>query len=256
MMLKRVIPVLLLMDKALYKPVKFDKPVYIGDPLNAVKIFNEKEVNELIVLDILATKRKAEPDYSFIEQLAGECFMPLTYGGGISNIEQIRRLNACGIEKVCINSMSVEQPTFIEEASKAFGSSTIVISVDVKKDLFGKYKVYIHNGRKNTGLLVNDYVKKMQELGAGEIVITSIDREGTYKGLDLQLIQQVSAIVQIPVIGHGGANSLENMGDAMKVGASAVAAGSLFVYKGPHKAVLINYPNREELLKMMQMSQV
>jgi cyclase len=152
--------------------------------------------------------------------------------------------------------MSVEQPTFIEEASKAFGSSTIVISVDVKKDLFGKYKVYIHNGRKNTGLLVNDYVKKMQELGAGEIVITSIDREGTYKGLDLQLIQQVSAIVQIPVIGHGGANSLENMGDAMKVGASAVAAGSLFVYKGPHKAVLINYPNREELLKMMQMSQV
>jgi imidazole glycerol-phosphate synthase subunit HisF len=255
MMLKRVIPVLLLMDKALYKPVKFDKPVYIGDPLNAVKIFNEKEVDELIVLDILATKQKSEPDYGFIEQLAGECFMPLTYGGGINNIEQIRRLNACGIEKVCINSMAADRPAFIEEAAKAFGSSTIVISVDVKKDLFGKYKVYIHNGRKNTGLLVNDHVRRMEDLGAGEIVITSIDREGTYKGLDLQLIQQVSALVHIPVIGHGGANSLENMGEAMKVGASAVAAGSLFVYKGPHKAVLINYPKREELIKIMEIGQ-
>jgi cyclase len=244
-MRKRVIPVLLLVDQGLHKTVKFKNPVYVGDPLNAVKIFNEKEVDELIFLDIHATRDKREPDYEFLKRLAGECFMPLTYGGGINHIDQIRKLNACGIEKVSINSASLDNLLLIREAANTYGSSTIVVSVDVRQDLFGRYKVYGKNGSKPYKLGLWDYLSELEAAGAGEILLTNIDKEGTYSGYDLKLIEQASAKVKIPLIANGGASSFDALKPALKAGASAVAAGSIFVFYGPHKAVLINYPSSE-----------
>jgi len=238
----RVIPVLLLRNGGLYKTVKFKDYKYLGDPLNTVKIFNDKEVDELVCLDITATKEKREPNYELIYQLATECFMPLCYGGGIRTIEQIKKIVSLGVEKVVINSMAIEKLSFINEAAKEFGSSTLVASIDLKKDLFGGYRIFGAGGTIKSELKLEGYVKQLEENGVGEILINSIDRDGEMKGYDLKLIEKIVHGVSIPVIACGGAGSVKDLQDALNHGATSVAAGSMFVFNGKHRAVLINYP--------------
>jgi cyclase len=243
---KRVIPVLLLKNGGLYKTLKFKDPVYIGDPMNAVKIFNEKEVDELVFLDIEASIQKKEPDYDLIQRIANECFMPFCYGGGIKTIDQIRRIIAIGVEKVAINTQA-EDLSFIKEAAAEFASSSIVVSVDVKKELLGGYKVMHKGGTQKSKYALADYVKRIEDAGAGEIMLNSIDRDGTMTGYDLKLLDTVCKSVSIPVIACGGAGSVADLKDGLDHGATAVAAGSLFVFKGKHRAVLINYPITDDL---------
>ncbi|OQX21576.1 MAG: imidazole glycerol phosphate synthase subunit HisF [Candidatus Altiarchaeales archaeon A3] len=248
----RVIPVLLLRNKGLLKTVEFKEGKYIGDPINAVKIFNEKEVDELIFLDITASKEQREPNFEVIRDIATECFMPFGYGGGIKTIQHIKKLFSLGVEKAVINSYAIENPSFIKEASDFFGSQSIVVSIDVKKSLMGKYKVYNCSKNKLTDLDPVEFSIKMESLGCGEIFLNSVDRDGTMKGYDIDLIKKVTNEVNIPVIACGGAGKLEDFRDAVKQGnASAVAAGSLFVFHGKYKAVLINYPSQEELEKIL-----
>ncbi len=244
----RVIPVLLLQNGGLVKTIKFKKPNYIGDPINAVKIFNEKEVDELVFLDIEATKLGKEPDYNTIEEIASECFMPLGYGGGVRNIEQVKRIIGIGVEKVILNSSAVINPHLIGEIAKIYGNQCAVVSVDVKKDMFGKYVCYTNSGKNKVKQKLVDFVKILENKGAGEIILTSIDREGTFDGYDINLIKKVSEAVNIPVVANGGTSKIEDFSAAVLIGgASAVAAGSLFVYKSKNRGVLINYPSQDEL---------
>ncbi len=242
----RVIPVLLLQNHQLVKTTQFKNPKYIGDCINALKIFNEKGADELAVLDINASLKK-RPDFKFIEQLVGECFMPLAYGGGIQTIEQAQQLFSIGIEKVVLGALAHETPTLVTALANQFGSQSVVISVDVKNDWLGRARVHIQNGKRNTGVDPLVYAKRMEELGAGELIIQSIDRDGVGKGYDLELIEQVAPDLKIPVVALGGAGNITDFVKAKQAGASAVAAGSLFVFKGPHKAVLISYPTPKEL---------
>jgi cyclase len=247
----RVIPVLLLKNDILYKGVNFKGHKYIGDPINAVKIFNEKEVDELVFLDIGATLSGAQPNYEFLNHVASECFMPLCYGGGVNKLEQIEKLLYAGVEKICINTAAVENEAFIKEATEEYGSSTIMVSIDVKKQLFGGQKVYTHSGSKKTKLDPLTFAKRMEDLGIGEILINSIDKDGTMKGFDVDLVQTIASQVGVPVVAAGGAGSLKDFQDVVHNGkASAVAAGSYFVFQGKHKAVLITYPDRKELEKL------
>jgi len=248
MLKARVTPCLLLKNRGLVKTIKFKDPKYIGDPINAVKIFNEKEVDELILLDITATTEKKGLQIRLISEIARECFMPLCYGGGICSIDDIREIYKLGIEKVSINTCAVENPLFIKSAADAFGSQSIVVSIDVKKNLFGKYEIFTQSGKKNTKLDPIKFIKQMENMGAGEILINSIDRDGTMQGYDIDLIKKVAESVSIPVIACGGAGKIEDFEEAVKKGgASAVAAGSLFVFYGPNRAILINFPTRQEL---------
>ncbi|MFN3916368.1 MAG: AglZ/HisF2 family acetamidino modification protein [Flavobacteriales bacterium] len=244
----RVIPILLLDNKGLYKTQKFKNPKYVGDPLNAVKIFNEKEVDELIFLDINATIQQREPNLVYLEQLASECFMPLCYGGNVRTVKTIKDLIKTGIEKVSINSFAIESPSFIKEASANFGSSTIVVSVDIKKNIFGKYELYNKAKVKTKYSNPFEFAALMNEMGAGELLITSVDKEGTLSGYDLELIKKITSEVDIPVIANGGASTVVDFKEAVKeAGASAVAAGSMFVFHGALRAVLITYPEQDEL---------
>ncbi len=247
----RVIPVLLYKRSGLYKSVKFKDNIYIGDPINAVKIFNDKEVDELIFLDIDAYNNPAGPDLDIIKEIASECFMPVCYGGGISSMDQIRTILQLGIEKVSLNRAAVLQPSLVAEASREFGASTIVISMDVKKSFWGKYEVYIENGKKNSKLEAIEFAKKMEDLGAGELLVNSIEKDGTMTGYDLDIISKLASQITIPVVACGGAGNLTDLREAVKTaGASAVAAGSMFVFHGKHKAVLINYPTSADLKKL------
>lgn len=242
--MKRIIPVLLIKDGGLVKSIKFKDHKYVGDPINAVKIFNEKEVDEIVILDISATKEKRAPDLILIKEIAGEAFMPLAYGGGITTIEQVKDILFQGVEKIVFNKSALINEALIKETAKRFGSSSTVVSIDVKSNIFKKKLVYSDNGRKNTSFDVIEYAQKMEKLGAGEIFLNSIDRDGTYKGYDIELIKNVSNAVGIPVIACGGARDENDLIKAItEGGASASAAGSLFVYKGVNHAVLINYPN-------------
>lgn len=244
----RVIPVLLIKNDILYKGVNFKNHSYVGDPINAVKIFNEKEVDELIFLDIGCTNSNQEPNYEFLNHVASECFMPLCYGGGITNIKQIEKILYNGVEKVCINTTTVENPSFIKEACKEFGSSTIVASIDSKKHFIGGYKVYTHSGTKKTKLDPLSHAKHLEDLGVGEILVNSIDKEGSMSGFDIELTKMLASELSIPVVASGGAGSLDHFKDAIHNGhASAVSAGSYFVFQGKHKAVLITYPDKIEL---------
>ncbi|MBL7703060.1 MAG: imidazole glycerol phosphate synthase subunit HisF [Ferruginibacter sp.] len=243
----RVIPVLLLHKGGLVKSVRFKNHKYVGDPINAVKIFNEKEVDEIIILDIDATREKRPPDIEKIKEIAGEAFIPMAYGGGITTIEEIRQLFYLGVEKIILNHTAVHNPGLVTNAAAMVGSQSVVVSVDVKKNLFGKYKVYTKNGTENTGMDPIDFCIKMQEAGAGEIMLNSIDRDGTYTGYDLGLVENVSARLRIPVIICGGANEVDGFYPAIRQGASALAAGSMFVFQRPHQAVLISYPSQTEL---------
>lgn len=251
MLKTRVIPCLLLKNNGLVKTVKFKDPKYVGDPINAVKIFNDKEVDELIFLDISATIENRKPNFKVISDIANECFMPFGYGGGIRNLDDIKKLFNLGIEKVIINSYAFENPQFIKEASGIFGSQSIIVSIDVKKSLFGKYDVFTQSGKKNIKQDPVKYAILMENMGAGEIILNSIDRDGTMQGYDIELIKKVSESVKIPIIACGGANKIEDFGDAVKKGgASGVAAGSMFVFYGKHRAVLISYPSINELEKI------
>ena len=240
----RIIPVLLLKDNKLVKTIRFKNPKYIGDPINAVRIFNDKEVDEIVILDISTNRGRETPNIKKIIELAGEAFMPVAYGGSIKTLEQISEIILNGAEKVILNSVAFSQPDLITKAANIYGSQSIVVSIDVKKDFFGRNKVFIHNGSVNTTVDPVSYAKKVQALGAGEILLNSIRRDGTYKGYDLDLLKQVCQSVQIPVIAGCGASKVEDFVDAVNIGkASALAAGSLFVYHSNTKGVLINYPS-------------
>jgi cyclase len=250
MLKTRVIPCLLLKGNGLVKTVKFKDPVYIGDPINAVKIFNDKEVDELIFLDISLTPQHKGPNFKLIAEIATEGFMPFGYGGGVSSLTDMEKLFSLGVEKVVLNSSAFKTPGLISEGSKVYGNQSIVVSIDVKKSIFGQYKVYTNCGTYDTGQNPVEYAKRMEQLGAGELFINSIDRDGTMLGYDLKLIRQVAEAVNIPVVASGGAGKLNDFADAVNEGkASAVAAGSMFVFQGIHKAVLITYPSQQELIK-------
>lgn len=243
----RVIPCLLLKDKGLYKTIKFKNPRYLGDPINTLKLFNDKEADEIVILDISASTSGKGPDFDYIKQLTKECFMPMCYGGGVNTIDQIEALYKLGVEKVALNSALFTNPKLITEAAKNFGSQSVVASIDVKKGIFGGYSVYAVAGTKDTKYNPVDYAKRAEELGAGEIFINCIDRDGMMNGYDYELIKKVTSAVNIPVVAVGGAGNLLDCVKAVDSGASAAAAGSIFVYYGPLKAVLINYPTQEEL---------
>lgn len=243
----RVIPSLLIQKGGLVKSVKFKDHKYVGDPINAVKIFNDKEVDELVLLDISATAEKRGPQLKFIIEIASEAFMPMAYGGGIHSIEQIRALITGGIEKVVLNTAAFDDPGLITQAAEFAGSQSVVVSMDVKKNLWGKYQVYVNNGTRSTKMDPVTYAKKMESLGAGEIILMAIDRDGSFQGYDLELIKLVSQAVSIPVVAIGGSATVEDFGNAIKAGASAVSAGSQFVFQRPHRAVLISYPSQKEL---------
>jgi imidazole glycerol-phosphate synthase subunit HisF len=246
----RVIPVLLLKEDGLVKSVKFGKYKYVGDPINAVKIFNEKEVDELAVIDISATKNKRKPNIKKITEIAGEAFMPLSYGGGVTHIDEVKEILFNGIEKVIVNKAIHTHPNLISEIAGRFGAQSVVASIDVKKNMWGKYKVYIDNGSKAADIDPVTFAKQWQceQNGAGEILLNAIDRDGTYEGYDINILQQVAQAVSIPVIACGGAGGINDFRDAIVTGhASAVAAGSMFVFQRPHNAVLISYPSATEL---------
>lgn len=251
MLKTRVIPCLLLSHQGLVKTIRFKHPRYVGDPINTARIFNEKEVHELIFLDIDATVEKKKPSFDMISRIASECFIPFVYGGGIRSIEDMKKLYRLGVEKISINSYAAENPFFIRKCADEFGSQSIVVSIDVKKTFLGTHRVYTHGGRKGTGLDPEHFAIEMEKMGAGEIFLTSIDRDGTWEGYDIDLIKKVSGAVHIPVIACGGAGRIEDFSDAIKLGgASAVASGSMFVYQAKNRGVLINFPSQEELEKV------
>ncbi len=245
-------PCLLFKDLGLVKTTRFQDPKYVGDPINAVRIFNKKEVDELVFFDITATREKRIAPLGYIHRLSDECFMPLTVGGGIRSIGDIRKLFNAGVEKVAINSYSVENPEFIRQASQEFGSQSILVSIDVKRN-HGRYEVYTHSGTRTTGLDPVVHAKKMAKMGAGELLINSIDRDGTLEGYDLKLTREVADAVSMPVIASGGAGEMADFIAAVEKGhASAVAAGAFFVFYGPRRAVLISFPTEEEINQLQK----
>lgn len=252
MLYPRIIPTLLIHKKGLVKTVKFKDDKYVGDPINAVKIFNEKEVDEIVILDIDASANNMEPDYQLIEKLAFECRMPLCYGGGIKTAEQAQRIFSLGVEKIAISSVAFQKPQLITEMAERVGNQSVVVVMDVKKKLFGGYEVMIHNAKKSTGVNPVSFAKEAEKLGAGEIVINSIDNDGTMQGYDLGLINKIREVITIPLTVMGGAGTYDHIGEVIKEhGIIGAAAGSLFVFKGKYRAVLINYPTnneKEELL--------
>ena len=241
----RIIPVLLLKDGGLYKTTKFGKPSYVGDPINAVKIFNDKEVDELIVIDIEATKSGRPPDFAMAEWLAEECFMPLCWGGGIRTADDAGQLFKLGIEKVSLQSAALADMGLVTQLAGRHGTQAVVVSVDVEKDWLGRQRLRTANGKDKRGW--QDVVRAAAAAGAGEILLTSVEREGSRAGMDVALIGEAAALVDVPLIAHGGAGSLTDIKAAIDAGASAVAAGAWFVWQGPHKAVLITYPRPEEI---------
>lgn len=254
MLYPRIIPCLLVHNKGLVKTVKFRNPKYVGDPINAVKIFNEKEVDELIVLDIDASVEKKAPNLQMIKNLATECRMPLCYGGGIKTVAQAQEIFGLGVEKIAVSSLAVEEPNIIYDIIEKVGSQSVVVVLDIKKKkLSGKYEIYLHNGNKSTGLEALNFAEKVQAMGVGEIVINMIDQDGMMKGYDLKFIKKIREILHIPMTVLGGAGSMEDMGAVIQDhGIIGVAAGSNFVFKGKFKAVLINYPTISEKEKFFE----
>lgn len=248
MLRTRVIPCLLLRGEGLVKTTRFKEPRYVGDPTNAIRIFNDKEVDELILLDITASREGRGPALGAIRDFASECFMPVGYGGGIRSLADAREVLALGIEKIIVNTMALHRPELVAELSREFGAQAVVVSIDVRRKLLGGYEVMAAGGTEKTGLAPVDHAKRMVELGAGEIFLNAIDRDGTGSGYDIALVRSVAQAVTVPVIACGGAGSLADFTAAVSDGhASAVAAGSMFVFHGKHRAVLISYPTRAEL---------
>jgi len=251
MVRKRLIPCLLYYQGGLYKTIQFKKHHYIGDPINAIRIFNDKEVDELMFLDIEATALNKEPNYKVIEDIASECFMPLCYGGGIRNTDQMKRIYELGVEKISISSAFFSNPSLVESAAKLFGSSSVVVTLDVKKDFFGGYKIYTHNSSQRVKQDLMESVKMAEKQGAGELVINNIDRDGMMKGMDNDLIMQIKSQINIPIIAMGGIGNIDDVINTYsKTGIKAIAIGSMAVYHGHLKGVLINYPPSEILNKI------
>ncbi len=247
MLKHRVIPCLLLHRGGLVKTVRFRNPVYVGDPINAIRIFNEKEVDELMVLDIEASREGCEPNYALIERFAGECFMPLCYGGGVRSVDQARRLFALGVEKVCLQSAALRDMTILRDIATTFGSQSVIFSLDVRSGLLGRRVCHDASSRRDDPRSWREVLQLAVEHGAGEIVLNSIERDGTMGGMDLDLIRHASAGLPVPLVALGGVGSLDHIRQAVRAGASGVAAGSFFVFFGPRRAVLITYPKYSEL---------
>jgi len=252
MLQKRVIPCLLLHKGGLYKTEKFKKPKYIGDPINSIKIFNTKEVDELMLFDIDASVQNKVPNYKMIDNIAGECFMPLCYGGGVKTIEQMKKIYSLGVEKISLSSQAVLNPSLIQEAATIFGNQAVVVTIDIKKDFWKKKKVFINNGKRNTKMNPIDFVKQMEKMGAGEVIINSIDNDGVMKGFDYEVLKELKKVINIPVVALGGAGNFSHIKEVFEFSkVDAVACGSLFVYQGPLKGVLINYPPEEKIKKLL-----
>jgi cyclase len=245
----RVIPVLTIQGRKLVKTVQFKKPNYIGDPINAIKIFNDKEVDEIAVVDITASRENKGPNYSLVEEMAGECFMPLAYGGGISDFKQAQRIFALGVEKVILNTAVQNNLQLIQEIASVYGNQSVVVCIDIKKNLFGKRDMYFTSGSVKSKSPYLQVISDCVKAGAGEVIVHDIDREGTFTGYNIDLISEISGEIPVPVIALGGANSIDNLKEAIVQGkASAVAAGGFFIYKNNDtKSILINYPSQEIL---------
>lgn len=254
MLRPRIIPCLLVHNKGLVKTTKFRDPKYVGDPINAVKIYNEKEVDELMVLDIDASKERRGPDFTLIRNLAVECRMPFCYGGGVTTVEEAKKIINLGAEKVAVSTSALEDPSILDKIGKAIGVQSVVVILDVKKrKLFGGYDIYFKNGKEKSKQELKEFILKIEEIGIGELVINSIDNDGVMQGYDLKLASYVREISQSPITFVGGAGKLEDIKELISrfkiIGA---AAGSLFVFKGKYKAVLINYPNQKEKEKLLE----
>lgn len=248
MLRTRVIPVLLLRGESLVKTIRFGRSTYVGDPCNTVRIFNELEVDELVFLDITATREGRLPNLEVLTDIANECFMPLAYGGGIREVEVAKAVHKIGFEKVIVNTAAVEDPELVRRLASEFGSQAVVVSIDVKSDLFGRKRVFTNAGKKNTGRDPLEWAGEAETLGAGEILLTSIDREGSWTGFDDELVRRVAETVDIPVIANGGAGSVEHIGTVVnQAGASAVGLGSMVVFQKKGMGVLVNFPDRDEL---------
>lgn len=247
MLATRLMPCLLMDRGALVKTVQFKNPTYIGDPVNAVRIFNQKEVDELILLDITATTENFGIDFETLGKIAGECFMPICYGGGVKSIDQMHKIFALGIEKISLSSAAIENPSLVTNAAKEFGNQAVVVTLDVKKNLFGKYTVRTHRGRTDTRHSPVELAMQLELAGAGEIMLYSMDRDGTWDGFDLKLVQEVTSGVGVPVIACGGAGSLNDLRSVViEAGASAAAMGSMVVFQGKGLGVLIKFPTRDQ----------
>ena len=249
----RVIPALLLRGQGLVKTVKFKEPKYLGDPINVVRIFNDKEVDEIVLLDITATPEKRGPHFEMLKNITSEAFIPLAYGGGIRSMDDVYTLLGIGIEKLILNTASVENPALVREIADHAGSQAVVVSIDVKKNFLGRHEVFTHCGQKKTGLDPVKHAIEMEKMGAGEIFVNSIDRDGMMQGYDIELVKKIADAVSVPVVACGGAGNLNDVARVIKQGhASAAAAGSIFVFQGPLRGVLISYPTYHELKKLLE----
>lgn len=251
MLRHRVIPALLLCEGGLVKTRKFKEPKYVGDPINAIRIFNEKEVDELLVLDIGASRRGIGPNFDVIESLASECFMPFCYGGGVSSIEQAARIFDLGVEKVSLQTAAIADLSLVSQIASRFGSQSVVVSVDVSRNWLGKARLHGCAGDSPTQNWLT-FVKAAEAAGAGEIVLNAVDRDGTLQGYDLDLVEAAARTLSVPLVALGGAGNVAHFKEAITAGASAVAAGSFFVFHGPHRAVLITYPAYSELEALLE----
>lgn len=245
MLKSRIIPVLLLENGGLVKTTKFKRPIYVGDPINTIKIFNDKEVDEVVVIDISASRMNRSPDFRLIEEFASECFMPLTYGGGIRNMSDANMLFSLGVEKICIQTAAIESPKLITDLVERFGSQAIVLSIDVKRSLSGSIKLHRYRGDGNKNITWKQILKTAIEAGIGEVLLCDVGKEGTMSGIDFNLVKTVSDGIPVPLIYVGGIGKMSDFGDALIAGADAVGAGSYFVFHGNNRAVLITYPNQD-----------
>lgn len=253
MLRPRIIPCLLVKNKGLVKTVNFKNPKYIGDPINAVRIFNEKQVDEMVVLDIDATAEKRGPDFKMIEYLASQCRMPLCYGGGITTEDDAKRIFGLGVEKIAVSSVAIEKPELVRNVAQLVGSQSVIVVIDVKKNYNGKYEIFTHNGTRQTGIEPAAFARMMEDYGVGEIAVNSIDSDGVMKGYDFELIDSVRKAVTVPMTVLGGVGTIDDIGKLIdRYGIIGAAAGSLFVFKGVYKAVLINYPNPSEKNTLLQ----
>lgn len=252
MLKTRVIPCLQLIDQSLVKTIRFKNPAYIGDPINTIRIFNELEVDELCLLDIRATIEKRLPNFNILSEIANECFMPLSYGGGIDHIDTVKKILAIGFEKVVINSNAFLKKQLVVEMSEKFGNQSIIGSIDVKKNIFGKHHVFINCGTKKIDLDPVEWAQELVNLGAGELMVSSMDNDGTWEGYDIDIIKKISTSVSVPVIANGGAGNVQHISNAINLGlADAVALGSMVVYQKKGMGVLVNFPDKSDLTKVI-----
>jgi imidazole glycerol-phosphate synthase subunit HisF len=249
MALKRIMPCLLIQEKRLVKTINFENPRYVGDPINAVKIYNAKEVDELVVLDIKASKSGSGIDYELVGDIASDCFMPLAYGGGVRTYEDFKNVFSVGVEKIVVNTLLIDNPEAVLEAVASFGSQSIVASIDVKKQSNGDYKPFSHSGRSIDNNLL-DYLRHIKYLSVGELIITSVDQEGTWEGFDLELLEYVNSELDIPVIANGGCGSESDLREVLYgIGVQAASVGSMAVYQKKGMGVLIRFPRRKDIIK-------